>query len=258
MNEVLSKICRDEKCRRRGELLSLECFYKSKTGYLGTRAICKECHGIKYARNMQRASRKRKERIQSLPNTLTVEEEKQIYARFNSSCALTKSVENLELDHFVPLAWGTHVLEFGIGGTIYSNMLPLNSSVNLSKWSYNPFEWISKGSGQFSIDMQEWEHIVEYMATKNEMTKLQYEIKVSSCHKLVLVEQNIRWLERLCHFKKPPYFLIEYLLDKGINIDVAVKNFGGEKSILFLRDEKTRSYIKEVKASKVLKISVEE
>lgn len=255
MNEALSKICRDVNCRRKGQLLDLADFYLSKVGFLGRRATCKECHKKRYGPTMQKASQKRGGRKKNLPNTLTSDEKENIYSHFDSRCALTKKEEDLQLDHFVPLAWGIHVLEYGIGGTTYANMLPLNLKVNIAKGQLNPFEWIVTATKKFDIEMKEWEEVIKYIATKHELSVVQFQSKVNSCYSMVLVERSIELLETRCGYKNPPYYLIDSFLEKGINIKVAVKHFGNQAAHTFIEDEKTRRYIKEAKKSLTLKIN---
>ena len=255
MNEALSKTCRDVNCRRKGELLDLDDFYPSKMGFMGRRATCKECHKKRYGPTMQRASQKRKIRKGSLPDTLTSSEAENVCAYFDSCCALTRKEEDLQLDHFIPLAWGVHALEYEIGGTTYANMLPLNQKVNIAKGHLNPFEWIVTATKQFDIEMKVWEEVIKYIATKHELSVVQFQSKVNSCYSMVLVERSIELLEIRCGYKNPPYYLIDSFLEKGINIKLAVERFGNAAALTFINDEKTVKYLKEAKGSLTLKLN---
>jgi hypothetical protein len=249
------KRCGERTCKRRNILLSISNFYKHKSSKYGRRAICKECYHKRYDKNIEAQNRRRKYLIQSLPNTLTEEQREQVRKDFNYTCAITKRKENVQLDHFVPLSWGKLAIEYGIGGTTYANMLPLNKTLNKSKSSENPFEWIEGAKTKFNIDMSVWNKAVEYIAEKHNMPPLEFENRVNNCHNHLMVKRSIKsfnWYfnknKRLSNFR------IDFLLEKGINIEVAVEMFGNKKAKQYLQEEETKKYIKKAKEKLALEI----
>ncbi|MGM7720626.1 hypothetical protein [Metabacillus sp. Hm71] len=99
----------------------------------------------------------------SLPNTLTKDETKLIFDTFNNKCALTNSIEEVTIDHFIPVIWGH-------GGTYKGNVYPLTKSLNMSKGAANPFEWIKKEKIHNEIDFDSWNKLIKYLATENDMS----------------------------------------------------------------------------------------
>jgi hypothetical protein len=247
------KRCGERTCKRRNILLSISNFYKHKGSKYGRRAICKECYHKRYDKKIEAQSRRRKYLLQSLPNTLTEEQREQVRKNFNYTCAITKQKENVQLDHFVPLSWGKLAIEYGIGGTSYANMLPLNKTINKSKSSENPFQWIEGAKNKFNIDMSEWSKAVEYIAEKHCMTPLEFVNRVNECFNHISVRRAIKYLNKeIDMHKKPPYFRIESLLKRGINIEVAVEMFGNKKVKQFLQAQETKQYLIKVKEKMAL------
>jgi hypothetical protein len=249
------KRCGERTCKRRNILLSISNFYKHKGSKYGRRAICKECYHKRYDKNIEAQSRRRKYLLQSLPNTLTEEQREQVRKDFNYTCAITKQKENVQLDHFVPLSWGKLAIEYGIGGTTYANMLPLNKTLNKSKSSENPFEWIEGAKTKFNIDMSVWNKAVEYIANKHDISPAEFQNRVNECFNHLSVKRVIKYLNKLLNMnKRPPYFYVNSLLKQGINIEVAVEKFGNKKAKQFLKVEETQNYIKKAKEKLALVI----
>jgi hypothetical protein len=249
------KRCGERTCKRRNILLSISNFYKHKSSKYGRRAICKECYHKRYDKNIEAQNRRRKYLIQSLPNTLTEEQREQVRKDFNYTCAITKRKENVQLDHFVPLSWGKLAIEYGIGGTTYANMLPLNKTLNKSKSSENPFEWIEGAKTKFNIDMSVWNKAVEYIANKHDISPAEFQNRVNECFNHLSVKRVIKYLNKLLNMnKRPPYFYVNSLLKQGINIEVAVEKFGNKKAKQFLKVEETQNYIKKAKEKLALVI----
>ncbi|MED3182042.1 hypothetical protein P4305_18730 [Bacillus thuringiensis] len=92
----------------------------------------------------------------------------------NCGCALTGDMDDIHLDHFIPLSWGH-------GGTVIENMIPLNGTLNLSKSDRNPFEWIKREDIREIVDMAKWYETIEYLAKLNGMTAKEYEEYVYWC-----------------------------------------------------------------------------
>ncbi|PFQ72453.1 hypothetical protein COK15_28360 [Bacillus cereus] len=117
------------------------------------------------------ANQRRRARKRQLPDTLTVEQSKELLQR---GCALTGSQDDIHRDHFIPLSWG-------YGGTVIENMIPLRGDLNISKKDANPFEWIKRKDIREQIDIDRWNATVKYLAELNGMTAQEYEEYVYWC-----------------------------------------------------------------------------
>lgn len=112
---------------------------------------------------LHEAQRRRRRRYKScLVNNLTAGDIGSIYARFNNSCALTRS-DSPVLDHFVPLAWGH-------GGTHIGNVVPLDSRLNSSKGDANPFEWMKMSHISERVSPGAWDSLIQWLAVQNDMS----------------------------------------------------------------------------------------
>lgn len=239
MTDTLTKKCSYEDCSRRNEKLPLEEFYKSKGGRFGRRAMCKKCFHKRNAKTINRSAQKRKFLLENLPNTLNKKQKVDIYESFNYECALTGEKDNVPLDHFVPLSWGKVVLDYGIGGTTFENLVPLSSTLNNSKSANNPFIWIEKAKKSHGIDMNRWTKMVAYMAFKNNMTPETYENRISACYEEVRIRRAVSSI-RLRNDRRGNVMLyfIKDLLVAGINIEVAVELYGNNKVKALIKSER--------------------
>ena len=113
---------------------------------------------------------KRRAREYALPDTLTMEQQKEI-ANYFMGCALTGKKEDIHFDHFIPLS-------VGHGGTTLGNMVPLCAEVNMSKGNKNPFEWIKTRD---DVALEKWGKLVGYLAMLNNMTIEEFETYVYWC-----------------------------------------------------------------------------
>jgi hypothetical protein len=114
---------------------------------------------------------KRRTNKLNLPNTLTEENIVEVKSYFNNTCPLSGDIDNLVIDHFIPLNTGKV-------GTIPENIIPLSHSLNSSKKDANPFEWI-KTRPEISYD--KFERVVEYLSEKMEMDVSEYKEFVYKC-----------------------------------------------------------------------------
>ncbi|MFJ7976652.1 hypothetical protein ACIQZI_13265 [Peribacillus sp. NPDC096379] len=226
----LLKTC--TKCRKK----------KPNTDFYPKRGKCKTCYKETYGY----LSIKRKELLERLPNTLTKEEEYQLMVDSNFNCMLSGVGGGINLDHFVPLALGELVLEYGLGGTTYENIIPISATLNQSKQSRNPFEWFEKARVKYHLDSSLWNQVVQYMADKNQMTSIQYKNRINACYKH---DKVIKWAENLneslSRASRNPKALLRQAIRKGINIDVVIKKYGNQLSVEYIKSQK--EYINEVK-----------
>ncbi|MBM7587927.1 hypothetical protein JOC86_004502 [Bacillus pakistanensis] len=243
------KRCTERNCRRRGLLLHVKTnFFSSKTGRFNSRATCKECFMLRHGKKMEMQRKRRGYLNKVLPNTLTDNEEVLIRQQFQGKCALSWVVDDVVLDHFVPLSWEESVIDFGLGGTTYANMLPLNNTINKSKSAENPFEWIKKARTKFNIDLEAWNAVVKYLADKHQMSVVDFESKVNECYFYISARRSVEWLNEVLRDKKrKPYGCIKGLLSKGINIEIAVDEFGSTKAKEYIKSLEGKNEIKRMK-----------
>lgn len=248
MINTLTKICSDKNCTRRNIHLSLEEFYKFKEGRLGRRAICKECYHKRYAKTIQNSIQKRNYLFDNMLNNLTEVETENIFESFDNKCALTNVEGEIHLDHFVPLSWGKIAVDKNIGGTTFKNMLPLKSKINISKSDHNPFQWIKEACETHSIEKDRWEEVVNYMASKNQMTPVAYENAVSTCYEEVFVRRSIKSIHSATTRNgKISLHFIKQLFQKGINVEIAVSKYGNKTTKNLFRTKEVLEYISKVK-----------
>lgn len=96
-----------------------------------------------------------------------------VYKSFNG-CALTGDIDNIELDHFIPISWGH-------GGTYKGNMIPLRKDLNCSKDNQNPFEWVKNPSIRKKININKWNSTIQYLANLHGLSIEEYERYVYWC-----------------------------------------------------------------------------
>lgn len=117
----------------------------------------------------------RRARQRYLKNDFTIKQRESIFKRFNYSCALTGVSEEVHWDHVIPLATGH-------GGTTYSNMIPLHSTLNLSKNDQNIFEWFNKNKVKFELSEERFNSLIDWIASNNHMSYAEYKKYVYWCH----------------------------------------------------------------------------
>ena len=236
------KLCTD--CK---EVKDLNKFYPLSGSKDGKRLMCNICYRKRYEVSMKRRSL----RLKELPNTLNTCEKKEIRSYFHNACALTGNASDVRLDHFVPVAWGTTPLKYGLGGTRVSNMVPLDNFLNNSTSSKNPFDWFDSNKVKHNLSESKWEEILEYLARKNGMSEVQFRNTVNACFKEVKIK---RWVERLesksgwkSDLLDRPLPQITHLLFHGVNIDVAVQVYGSSELNDFIKSEYMQNIIKNAK-----------
>lgn len=114
--------------------------------------------------------RLRKSRIRGSRVDFTKEDNEEVLKRFGGKCSLTGSPD-IHMDHFIPVATG-------YGDTVIGNMIPLKASLNNSKYSNNPFEWIK---GQEESIRENFKEVVIYLSEMNGMDIHEYEAHVYNC-----------------------------------------------------------------------------
>ncbi|MCM3789123.1 hypothetical protein M3221_11975 [Domibacillus indicus] len=237
MSEILKRCTRCEKEK------ALHDFYPNKDGKHGRRGKCKSCHNERFRHH----SKKRNQLKKKLPNTLTSKEKYLILVEHaNSKCMLSGTSEAVVLDHFVPINLGEIVVEYGIGGTTYENMLPLSASLNKSKSADNPFVWFETASIKHNLDLNAWDKAIKYMAVKNKMTKWEYRNCVEQCF---MHARIIRWVEDLDDSVNErhgrPTAILGRGIRMGINMEEAVSRYGTESSKEYIK--KQQEYIRKLK-----------
>lgn len=199
-----------KECRTCGEVKPLPSFPKCKSGIGGRRSRCTECSRIQWKeyreknrdkylfkirkwrlanpekqlesqrkwklRNPQKDKvyqNQRKARLENLRDDLTHAQWESTVKHFNYSCALSGDKEKITMDHFIPISSGK-------GGTYDGNVYPITSKLNNSKNNRNPFEWFKEYGVLHGIRKEKWEQLVEYLASKHDMTNCEFEDYVNS------------------------------------------------------------------------------
>jgi hypothetical protein len=119
-------------------------------------------------------SMKRRARENALPDYLNYTEQQKILAKFNNGCALTDSLD-YHFDHVIPVS-------IGHGGTVFENIIPLRSDLNISKNSSNIFEWFRNVKTFYNLEQARFDALIEYLADINDMTVDEYRRFVYWCH----------------------------------------------------------------------------
>ncbi|TFD99602.1 hypothetical protein [Jeotgalibacillus salarius] len=120
------------------------------------------------------SGQRRRARLKKLPSDLATAQAFEILNLFNG-CAISNLDEGTHLDHFI-------CLDTGHGGTTLNNMLPMASSLNISKNHYNPFEWVQNKDVAAQLDIKKWHTALKYLAELNEMTVKEYRDYVNYCY----------------------------------------------------------------------------
>lgn len=206
VNGVLSK-----KCRNCSQVKPLSDFAKSDKGVGGKRSRCIECEKVNWKeyrlsnkekvagmakswriRNPEKQAEaskrwrlnnpqkdkvyqnRRKALKSSLRNELTPEDWLSIRGDFGNKCALSGVKDDVTMDHFIPISTGKE-------GTYKGNVYPLSSFLNNSKHNRNPFEWYEIYGISHGINREDWDSLVEYLASQNSMTVSEFKSHVESC-----------------------------------------------------------------------------
>jgi len=125
---------------------------------------------VRLRNNLRRAQRN------SLPNTLTKDQQDRLFLKFNNTCALSGHEDNIQLDHVIPLSTG-------FGGTTYENTIPLRGDLNSSKQDSNLFKWFYANKDRFNLEQHRFDYLVEHLAEVNGMTIAEYADYYNSCFK---------------------------------------------------------------------------
>lgn len=120
-------------------------------------------------------SHRRRARKQSLPDTFTYEQLTKTLEVFNGGCALTGDESEIHWDHVIPLA--TECI-----GTIYGNMIPLRSDLNMSKNDSNIIEWFFDNKERFNLSQEKFNFLITWLAEVNGMSCEEYINLVYECH----------------------------------------------------------------------------
>lgn len=127
--------------------------------------------------NLEKANinyHKRLARKKKLPDSLTLRQKEIIAGVFNNSCVLTGS-KDFQWDHVIPLS-------IGHGGTIFENMIPLRSDLNMSKGNMNIFGWFTLNKERFNLEQDKFNILIEWLAAINGMGFKEYHDYVYRCH----------------------------------------------------------------------------
>lgn len=168
-----------KRCKACKQIKELQEFYKDKSRSDGYDNRCKECDRKRNSKPERKKSRlvskqKRKAMKLALPNELTTEEWNAILESFGSKCVLTGKVENVEMEHFIPLS-------IGHGGTCKGNVYPMLKSLNGSKGNKNPLKWIQKQPHDLQIKFHRV--LLPYLAQQNGMDVKTFKKYVNWCFK---------------------------------------------------------------------------
>jgi hypothetical protein len=82
-------------------------------------------------------------------------------------CALTESLDNVHIDHFIPIATGH-------GGDYPANLSGLRGDLNISKNASNPFEWFEANRQRFELDQSRFDSLVAKLAEQNGLTSEEF------------------------------------------------------------------------------------
>jgi len=129
-------------------------------------------------------AKKRKRKIRSLPFTLTAEAWNAVLERYGFRCALSGVRSGLNMEHFIPVAWGH-------GGTYVGNVYPVYWRINRSKSDTNPFVWAEREDAKGMIDMERWERLVEACAAGHGLTVERFRQFVDWCEANPRSEEDI-------------------------------------------------------------------
>lgn len=141
----------------------------------------------KYNRESDRASRhRRRAREKSLPCFLSISDWASVKLKpFNGMCALSSEIEDITMDHFIPLS-------IYHGGTYLGNIYPLSFNLNSSKKDANPFEWYERPHIKAQIPTERWTALIKYLAEKNGLTTEDFKDYVYWCFENPRTEEEAK------------------------------------------------------------------
>jgi hypothetical protein len=160
-----------KRCHFCGEMVSLNGYSRGVGGYLGLKAGCKKCYYKRMDKDVLRRNTKiglqrRRSLCLHLPTLWSTEIKRRAFASFEGRCPLSDSVDTHD-DHFIPL-------KTGHGGTVIGNMVPLLSSINMSKSDANPFAWFEANRQRFELDQSRFDSLVAKLAEQNGLTSEEF------------------------------------------------------------------------------------
>jgi hypothetical protein len=199
-------------CTHCGEFSSLRGWYRDERRLWGLIRECPECRrgfSLNYYENNPEKlfvnAQKRRTLAELLPNEFTKDDWIYVRSSFVWRCGVSRKVNSISLDHFVPI-------NLGHGGTYVGNLVPMCRSLNSSKKDKNPFIWGAK-NGHSLVG------IVRYLSEQNNLTNKEYTDFVTWCFENprnedeVLADQRYSieiWREATGrHFPLPKYALSE-------------------------------------------------
>lgn len=151
--------------RRRYNLENKEIVAKRKKEYAEKNKEKYSKYYLEYARKNRDKCKikrhKREAKLKRLPSTLTKEQWDATFKHFDYSCAYCGSKEQIEQEHFVPLAKG--------GEFTHNNIIPACKSCNCSKQDRDFFEWYSK---QDNYSKYREQKILQHLGYKNRIQQL--------------------------------------------------------------------------------------
>lgn len=105
----------------------------------------------------------RREFIKLLPCDVPSRQLKFIYKRYGNNCLLTGEIEDVTIEHFIPIQWGH-------GGNLWGNLYPISRSLNVSKKDANPFEWVKLSQISRKIKWDSWNRFIKLVAMDSGLT----------------------------------------------------------------------------------------
>jgi hypothetical protein len=128
--------------------------------------------------------RERKEIYRLLPDDYPNRNFDEIFTEFNNRCSLSDEMEDVTIDHFIPVSWGH-------GGTYQGNLTIIKLELNQSKRNLNPFKWVKRNDISEKVDLELFSRLVEKLAAYNNLSVYEFEEFVNWC------ENNKRSVEDL-------------------------------------------------------------
>lgn len=111
----------------------------------------------------------RRARIEANGGTFTNQEWIEVKAYFDNTCPLTGHIDQLTLEHMIPISYG--------GANDSTNIIPLYGPTNCSKNNSNPFNWIETQPLEYH---EGFNRVVAFLADQNEMSVDEYKEYVDS------------------------------------------------------------------------------
>jgi hypothetical protein len=170
-----SRVCTS--CQTLLPIGSFNVGHRDREGIAGYKPTCSTCYS-NYVKttykdeNNLRIHRQRAEEV-GLPSNMSLELREQIKAEQGGQCLLSRT-EKVEIEHFVPLSWGTGK------GDVYENVIYMEKGLNISKGKKNPFIWIQ--SQPHFVQRRFYNELVPLLAERNGMTAKEFENYVNECY----------------------------------------------------------------------------